>query len=74
MAKVKKINVRNTLLKCAFCKHWYDPTNSHIRPVKGDAFMNWWEYDVDVDSMCDILHKQVPSQGCCTKIERKIPK
>ena len=20
--------------KCAFCRHWYDPTNSAITPVK----------------------------------------
>ena len=29
--------------KCAFCKHWYDPTNSHIQPKS--PRINLWQYD-----------------------------
>ena len=30
---MKKVaNVRNSKI-CAFCKNWYDPSNSHLNPV-----------------------------------------
>ena len=28
---MKMINIKNTKI-CAFCKYWYDPTNSAIKP------------------------------------------
>ncbi len=33
---------------CALCRHWYDPTNSAIRPLSG----NWWEYDTEMQARC----------------------
>ena len=33
---------------CAFCKHWYDPTNSAIKPLPG----NWWEFDREKEARC----------------------
>lgn len=32
-----------TIKKCAFCKYWYDPTNSAISPRSPK--INLWEYD-----------------------------
>lgn len=28
---------------CAFCKHWYDPTNAHISPVNPKVSL--WKFD-----------------------------
>ena len=33
---------------CAFCKHWYDLTNSAIKPLPG----NWWEFDREKEARC----------------------
>ena len=33
---------------CAFCQHWYDPTNSAIRPKTGTL----WEFDTDAKRRC----------------------
>jgi hypothetical protein len=33
---------------CAFCRFWYDPTNSAIKPKMGDFF----EYDDTVEKPC----------------------
>ena len=40
-------------VKCAFCKNWYDPTNSAIKP-RSSAL---WEYDLEnaVDVWKEIL-------------------
>ena len=35
---------------CAFCKHWYDPTNSAIKPLPG----NWWEFDREKEGVYTI--------------------
>ncbi len=72
MGKVKHVNIRNSILTCAFCTHWYDPANSHIKPV--DQFLGNWDCDMDVKSCCDVIHKQTLSQNNCTHFERKIPK
>lgn len=65
-----KIHIGNQRV-CAFCKHWYDPACTHIRPT-GDPFMKWWEYDKDVKSMCEIKHKEQYSQNFgCSKYEIK---
>lgn len=66
----QRINTVNKVLCCAFCVHWFDPTQSHIRPT-GDPFMKIWEYDKDVKSMCDVQRKQFFSQCCCNKFEKR---
>ena len=33
---------------CAFCQHWYDPTNAAIRPKQGV----FWEYDTEATNKC----------------------
>lgn len=65
-----RVNVANKVLCCAFCKHWYDPTFSHIHPT-GDALMKIWEYDKDAKSMCEISHKEHFSYCVCNRFEKK---
>lgn len=72
MEKVKHILISRNLLVCAFCTHWYDPTNSHIKPV--DQFRGFWDYDYGVKSYCEIRRRDVFSDTVCTHFERKIPK
>lgn len=71
--KTRKINTRNRLLVCAFCKHWYDPLRTHIRPDEHDPLMIWWEYDMDIKALCSIAHQQRYSQSNCPHFEKKIP-
>ena len=70
MSKTKEINTANQMLCCAFCKHWYDPTFAHVRPTN-DKSLKWWEYDMDVKSLCDYKRKQIPSQVICGHFEKK---
>ena len=36
--------------KCAFCKFWYDPTNSAIKPVKNNP--RCWRYTIGEKKLC----------------------
>ena len=55
---------------CAFCRNWYDPANSYIRPLAPN--INKWEYDPDAVCMCMV--RNVKRRGCdrCSKFELKI--
>ena len=44
---MKSIDVRYNK-RCAFCKYWYDPSNSAIKPVNPKNHS--WEYD-EIKSM-----------------------
>lgn len=35
---------------CAFCKYWYDPTNSAIEPVGGSS--GFWRFDMSKEALC----------------------
>lgn len=39
-----------TAKKCAFCKYWYDPTNSAISPRS--PRINLWEYNEKCKNKC----------------------
>ena len=55
---------------CAFCKHWYDPSNSAIRPK--NIRVQQWEYDHEAESVCmDCKFKRKTWQRC-NKFESKI--
>lgn len=56
--------------KCAFCKHWYDPTNSAINPKVPNIGI--WQYDGDVRKKC--LLKNIDQKGgaFCSKFEIKL--
>ncbi|MBR1865569.1 MAG: hypothetical protein IJ801_03590 [Lachnospiraceae bacterium] len=49
MGKMKQVNIRNARL-CAFCRHWYDSTNSAIQPMNPRSV--YWEYDPQAEQMC----------------------
>lgn len=44
------VNIEKTK-KCAFCKHWYDPSNNAIKP-RNPRF-NQWEFDDQSRKMCN---------------------
>ena len=43
--------------KCAFCKHWYDPTNSAIAPKSPKIGL--WEIK-DINQKCLCLKNNIP--------------
>ena len=67
---MKLINVK-VCKKCAFCKYWYDPTNTYVSPKTPQ--MNMWEYDNN--AMCTCIQKniKVPAFSVCNKYEGKVP-
>ena len=50
------VNIKH-INKCAFCKYWYDPTNSAIVP-KSPA-IGLWQIK-DVNQKCKCLKKNIP--------------
>ena len=70
-----QFNVKGNQKICAFCKYWYDPTNSAISPK--NPYMGIWEYDREATSKC-LIHKSptkcpAHSSGCSDYV-CKIPK
>ena len=54
---------------CAFGKHWYDPTNSAIKPLPG----NWWEFDREKEARCmKSVGLKTKGHNTCDKFELKI--
>ncbi len=68
---MKGFNVKSGGKICAFCKKWYDPTNSAIQPqnVVGGA----WLYDETIWNIC--MHygtKRRAGSGCNRYYECKV--
>lgn len=63
-------NVRGTK-KCAFCIHWYDPTNSYIRPK--NPLVNQWEFDFNAKCQCIKRGTVTKSTAFCPHYECKVP-
>lgn len=57
------LNVKNCK-KCAFCKHWYDPTNSAIAP-KSPSIGLWLINDENQKSMCLKRNVQMAAHASC---------
>lgn len=57
--------------KCAFCKHWYDPTNSYIRPK--NPLVNQWEFDFNAKCQCLKRGVETKSVSFCPHYECKVP-
>ncbi len=57
-----------TSKKCAFCKNWYDPTNSAIK-LRGTIT---WEYDSEMKCMCRVEKRLKKGFQSCSKFESKI--
>ena len=65
------VNVKtNRITKCAFCKHWYDPTNSAIVPKQPAA--GFWEYDSMAKNKCMIRGVEMAGMQSCGKFESKV--
>lgn len=65
------VNIKH-VKKCAFCKNWYDPTNSAIAP-KAPAIGMWEIRDINQKFMC--LKKNIPMAAnafCSSDYEPKI--
>lgn len=52
--------------KCAFCKNWYDPTNSAIRP-KAPASGLWEITDINQKCMCLCKNIPMPANAFCSR-------
>ncbi len=55
--------------RCAFCKYWYDPTNSAIEPLSGK---NKWSLINGKKSKCFERNLQTFSQNTCNKFMCKL--
>ena len=57
--------------KCAFCKYWYDPTNSNISPKSPN--MGFWQIlDTTKKTTCLKKNLQVSACATCPKFECKL--
>ena len=58
------VNVKSeSVKKCAFCRNWYDPTSSAIRP-KSPA-VGIWEFDPSVTKPCTARPGERKAFYCC---------
>ena len=56
---------------CAFCKHWYDPTNSAIAPK--NSISGIWTYEKKTKRKCMIMNYDKPGGALgCPKFECKL--
>ena len=65
----KTINIKTTK-KCAFCKYWYDPTNSAINPKSPKN--NLWEYDEKAKCMCLQRNYDMSADTSCGEYKLKL--
>ena len=56
------VNIERTK-KCAFCKNWYDPSNSAIKP-RNPRF-NQWEFDDQRRKMCMKKNLEMNANAFC---------
>ncbi|MCR4833320.1 MAG: hypothetical protein K5900_07070 [Butyrivibrio sp.] len=63
------VNIK-TIKKCAFCKYWYDPTNSAIVPKS--PHINLWQYDDNCKNKCLLKNYDMRSNAFCNKYECKL--
>ncbi len=59
-----------TIKKCAFCKHWYDPTNSAISPRSPKV--NLWEFDEKAKHTCMKKNYDTQATAFCNNYDCKL--
>lgn len=59
------VNIRNSH-KCAFCKHWYDPTNSAITPRSPNIGL-WTIKDTNQKALCQKRNQQMAATAFCSR-------
>ena len=62
------VNIKN-VKKCAFCKYWYDPTNSAISPRSPQIYL--WEYDDKCKKKCLKKNYDMNSSAFCGQYKSK---
>jgi hypothetical protein len=68
--RTRKVPIKSSRF-CALCKHWYDPANSHLRPVV--PMIGQWEIDRGVKCPCMARNGiMTDSESICPKFEKKI--
>lgn len=56
--------------RCAFCKYWYDPTNSAISPK--NTIIGVWRYDEKAKKLCTKRNIHKYAFEICHYYESKI--
>jgi hypothetical protein len=64
------LNIKNAK-KCAFCKYWYDPTNSAISP-RNPKTNQWTITDEHCKKKCLQKNYDMGSTAFCGKYECKL--
>ena len=65
------VNIKtNQIRRCAFCKHWYDPTNAALK--MRDPAAGFWEYDPQMRSRCSLKSIETVGMQACGKFEGKL--
>ena len=60
-----------TAKKCAFCKYWYDPTNSGIAPVTPNIGI-WKIVDMNQKCMCLRKNLKMNASAFCSNYDLKL--
>ena len=60
----------SSIKKCAFCKHWYDPTNQFITPR--NPAQHLWAFDSNAKCPCLLKNISMQAGAFCLKYEPKI--
>ena len=56
--------------KCAFCKYWFDPTLSAIKPE--NPKINLWSYDSKQKRICTKKNFEMNADATCGMYESKL--
>lgn len=66
---MKYANAKTTKI-CAYCRNWYDPGNSHIKPK--NVVSGMYQYDDKAKEPCAVLGLRRPSSASCAKFTNKL--
>ncbi len=66
---MKRANLKSQKF-CAFCKNWYDPTNSYIEPVEPEFSI--WNFDQFQKNHCMKRRHEVRADERCQYYDCKI--
>ncbi len=67
--RMASVNIKHCRM-CAFCKYWYDPTNSAIEP--SNPLAGFWHYDKDRREKCLKTNLSKSSFSSCRDYQCKI--
>lgn len=68
MGRISADEHNGTIKRCAFCKYWYDPTNTAISPTFGKGK---WLYETGIKNKCMQKNVITPSTNTCPKFDLK---